>query len=189
MPLAVLLLVAAAITLTGVDGVKRQPLNVEKGHEAVLFFVTHDCPISNSFAREIARICAEYGPRGAECTLVYVDPTLSDAQAQAHAAEYGHGAYPKIVDRRHELVKAAGVTITPEVAVVNVEGKVVYRGKIDDSYAALGLPRRAPASWDLRDALDATLSGKPAPYPETKALGCYIPDLKFVNPVHENRVH
>lgn len=179
MLLAVLALVAA-VTVVDVDGVKRQPLNIEKGREAVLFFVTHDCPISNSFAREIGRICSEYGPKGADCTLVYVDPTLSDERARAHAAEYGHGGYPKIVDRKHELVRATGVTITPEVAVVKADGTVVYRGRIDDSYAALGQPRRAVTSPDLRNALDATLAGKPAARAETKALGCYIPDLKVL---------
>jgi hypothetical protein len=155
-------------------------LTVPKGHEAVYFFVTNDCPISNAFAPEIARICAEYGPKGAECELVYVDPTISDETAQAHAKAYGHGSYPKIVDRKHELVKMTGVTITPEVAVVNAAGQVVYRGRIDNSFAALGQQRRTATEHDLRDALDATLAGKPAPHPETKALGCYIPDLKFL---------
>jgi thiol-disulfide isomerase/thioredoxin len=155
-------------------------IHVPKGHEAVLFFVTNDCPVSNAFAPEIARICAEYGPKGADCELVYVDPTLTDAAAMAHAKDYGHGPYPKLVDRKHELVKETGVTITPEVAVVNAAGKVVYRGRIDNSFAALGQPRRTATEHDLRDALDATLAGKPAPRAETKALGCYIPDLRVL---------
>lgn len=153
-------------------------LIVPKGHEAVYFFVTNDCPISNAFAPEIARICAEYGSRGAECELVYVDPSISDETMQAHAKAFGHGPYLKVVDRKHELVKMTGVTITPEVAVVNTAGQVVYRGRIDDSFAALGSPRRTAKSHDLRDALDATLQGKPAPHAETKTLGCYIADLK-----------
>ncbi len=156
-------------------------LTIPKGHEAVLFFVTNDCPISNAFAPEIARICAEYGPKGAECTLVYVDPSISDETAHAHAKAFGHGPYPKVVDRNHELVRLAGATITPEVAVLNPSDKVLYRGRIDNSFAALGQPRRQATSHDLRDALDAILAGKPAPHPETKALGCYIPDLKFLS--------
>ncbi len=145
--------------------------------ETVLFFITNDCPISNAFAPEIARICAEYQPRGAECKLVYIDPAMTDEAARAHAAAYGHGRYARIVDRHHELVKAAGVTITPEAAVMNPAGKVLYRGRIDNSFVALGQPRRPATQRDLRDALDATLAGKPARHLETKALGCYIPDL------------
>jgi hypothetical protein len=159
-----------------VNGVNRQPLHVG-GKASALFFVTNECPISNSYAHEIARICADYKAKGIACTLVYVDPSITDGQARKHAQEYGHGDYPKIVDRHHELVKATGVTITPEVAVVNREGKVAYRGRIDDSYAALAEPRRPPLHFDLRDALDDLVAGKPIARPETKALGCYIADF------------
>jgi hypothetical protein len=163
--------------LLDVNGVERHPLRVDAGKANALFFVTNECPISNSFAHEIARICADYRTKGIACTLVYVDPALSDDQARKHAQEYGHGDYPRIVDRRHELVKATGVTITPEVAVINRSGKVVYRGRIDDSYAALGQPRRAVKNPDLRNALDEVVEGKPVRTPETRALGCYISDF------------
>ncbi len=165
------------LAIRDVNGVVRDPLHVETGKANVLFFVTNECPISNSFAHEIARICADYRSKGIGCELVYVDPSITDDQARKHAQEYGHGDYPKIVDRHHELVKATGVTITPEAAVVNREGKVIYRGRIDDSYASLGQPRRAAKNADLRNALDALVAGKPVPVPETKALGCYIVDF------------
>jgi len=168
---------ALLLAIRDVNGVDRQPLRVEVGKANVLFFVFDECPISNAFAREIARICADYKSKGIGCDLVYVDPAISDDQARKHAQEYGHGDYPKIVDRRHELVKATGVTITPEAAVVNREGKVVYRGRIDDSFAALGQPRRPVKDADLRNALDAVVAGKPVEKPETKALGCYIADF------------
>ena len=147
------------------------------GKANVYFFVTHDCPISNSYAREIARICADYQPKGIACKLVYVDPSLTDEQARKHAAEYAHGDYPRIVDRKHEIVKATGATITPEALVVNAAGIVLYRGRIDDSFAALGQPRRAVHSPDLRNALDAVVAGRAVEKPKTKALGCYISDL------------
>ncbi len=166
------------VGLLDVNGVQRHPLKVGEGQQAnALFFVTNDCPISNSFAHEIARICADYRTKGVACTLVYVDPAITDQQAKEHAAEYGHGDYPRIVDRRHELVKAAGATVTPEVAVIDRAGKIVYLGRIDDSVGALGQPRRPARSLDLRDALDAVLAGKPVKMARTKALGCYISDL------------
>src|SRR5258707_166498 len=97
-----------AVVVRDIDGVKREPLNVEKGHVEALFFVTNDCPISNYYAQEIRRICEEYAARGLGCALVYSDPALTDEQARKHAQEYRHGAYPKIVDRAHALVKATG---------------------------------------------------------------------------------
>ena len=165
------------LAIRDVSGVDRQPLRVDLGKANVLFFVSDECPISNAFAREIARICAEYKSKGIGCDLVYVDPSISESQALKHAQEYGHGDYPRIVDRRHELVKATGVTVTPEAAVVDREGKVVYRGRIDDSFAALGQPRRPVKNADLRNALDAVVAGKPVERSETKALGCFISDF------------
>jgi hypothetical protein len=165
------------VTIRDVNGVAREPLKVGAGKAKVLFFITNDCPISNAYAPEIARICKDYQARGIGCELVYVDPTLSDEAARKHAQEYGHGDYPRIVDRKHELVNATGVTITPEAAVVDRRGKVVYRGRIDDSFAALGQPRRPVRSADLRNALDEIVAGKAIARPETKALGCYISGL------------
>jgi hypothetical protein len=166
------------LLILDVNGVDRHPLRVEPGVKAnALFFVTNDCPIANAYAHEIARICADYKSKGISCTLVYVDPSLTNEQTRKHAEEYGHGDYPRIVDRYHELVKATGVNVTPEAAVIDQSGKVVYRGRIDDSFAALGQPRRAARNPDLRNALDAIVAGKPIANSQTHTLGCYISDL------------
>ncbi len=169
---------ALLLFILDVNGINRNPLRAESGKASALFFITNDCPIANSFAHEIARICADYKSKGVACTLVYVDPALTDEQARKHAAEYGHGDYPKIVDRKHELVKATGATITPEAAVIDRAGKVVYLGRIDDSYASLAQPRRPVKDADLRNALNDIVAGKPVAKPRTKALGCYISDLE-----------
>jgi hypothetical protein len=166
-----------SLLILDVAGINRRPLEVTRGKANVLFFVTNDCPIANSYAPEIARICASYQSQGINCSLIYVDPSLSNSGAIKHAQEYKHGDYPRIVDRQHELVKATGVTITPEVAVINRAGNVVYRGRIDDSYAGLAEPRRPAKSFDLRNALDELIAGRPLATPETKALGCYISDF------------
>jgi len=166
------------ISLLDVHGVEQHPLQVKQGNKAnALFFVTNDCPISNGFSHEIARICADYRKKGVACTLVYVDPHITDRQARLHAAEYGHGDYPRIVDRKRQLVKATGATVTPEAAVIDRAGKVAYLGRIDDSVGALGQPRRRAKSLDLRDALDAVVAGRTVKTARTKALGCYISDL------------
>lgn len=152
-------------------------LRVKNGVANALFFITDDCPISNGYAPEISRICSAYHTQGINCTLVYVNPALSDEQVRSHALEFGLAAYPRVVDRNHELVKATKVKNTPEAAVIAKNGRVVYRGRIDDSYAALGQPRREVKNPDLRNALDAIVARRRVTKPETKALGCYISDL------------
>jgi hypothetical protein len=163
-----------AVSVRDIDGVTREPLRVEKGHAEALFFITNDCPVSNYYSHEIRRICEDYATRGVGCALVYTDPTMTDEQARRHSQEYGHGAYPKIVDRTHALVKAAGAAINPTAVVVRADESIAYRGRIDNSFAAIGKQRRVVTEHDLRDALDAVIAGKPVVKPEAPPIGCYI---------------
>ncbi len=163
-----------SIAVRDVDGVTREPLKVEKGHVEALFFVTNDCPVSNYYAHEIRRICDGYAERGVGCALVYTDPAMTDEQAKKHAQDYGHGAYPKIVDRTHALVKAAGATINPTAVLVRPDGSIAYRGRIDNSFAAIGIQRRVVTEHDVRDALDEVIAGRAVSRPEEPAIGCYI---------------
>jgi hypothetical protein len=163
-----------SLTVRDVDGVTREPLKVEKGHVEALFFVTNDCPVSNYYAHEIRRICDGYAARGVGCALVYTDPAMTDEQAKKHAQDYGHGAYPKIVDRTHALVKAAGATINPTAVLVRPGGSIAYRGRIDNSFAAIGIQRRVVTEHDVRDALDAVIAGRVVAKSEEPAIGCYI---------------
>jgi hypothetical protein len=80
-------------------------------------------------------------------------------------------------DPDHALVKRAGVTVTPEAAVYS-GGRLVYRGRIDDRYAALGKARPEPTRRDLAAALEAALAGRPAPAKITRAVGCTISGLR-----------
>ena len=141
-----------------------------------VFFVMSDCPISNVFAPEINRICDDYEGRDVQCYLAYVDPELTAEQIGEHRTDYGHRR-PVIHDRDQELVRRAGATITPEVAVFDRSGEIAYRGRINNFYAKLGVPRRKATVHDLRDALDAVIAGRPVETARTEAVGCYIPDL------------
>jgi len=163
-----------AVSIRDVDGVPREPLKVGKGRAEALFFVTNDCPVSNYYAHEIRRICDEYATKGVGCALIYTDPSITDAQAREHANEYGQGSYPRFVDRKHELVKATGASINPTVVVIRPDESIAYRGRIDNSFAAIGKQRRVVTEHDLRDALDAVLAGKTVAKPETQPIGCYI---------------
>jgi len=157
-----------------IDGVARTPLDPQ-GKVSVIFFITTDCPISNSYAPEVQRICSEYSPKKVSCNLVYVDPDLTAADVKKHVKEFRYTGLPAVLDPAHKLVRAAGAKVTPEAAVIGPGGKVLYRGRIDNLYASLGKRRPEPTERDLRKALDEVLVGKPVTTPATKALGCYIP--------------
>lgn len=162
-------------TVRDIDGRTQQPLAAAAGETHLLFFVAVDCPISNRYAPEIARIITEYAAKRVRPFLVYADPSATPARVRAHRREYhlDLGDAPAIIDTTFAMTTAAGVTVTPEAAVYTRAGRV-YRGRIDDWYVSLGQARRAATRKDLRLSLDAVLTGQTIPAPETKAIGCYI---------------
>jgi hypothetical protein len=145
----------------------------------VLFFVSTDCPVSNSFAPEIQHICRDYAARGVGCSLVYEDVQLDALTMRKHLHEYGYEHISAIIDADRRIANHAHATITPQAVVIDSADKIRYRGRINNFYAALGKPRQVVTVHDVRDALDAVLAGKTVSHPETTALGCYIvpPDI------------
>src|SRR6266481_7515829 len=107
----------ASLTIPDINGVPRSPLKPD-GKASVLFFVTSDCPISNSYAPEIQRICSDYGPKHVSCNLVYVDPDLTLADVKKHVKEFGYAGVPAMLDSTQKLVEAAGATVMPEAAII-----------------------------------------------------------------------
>jgi hypothetical protein len=166
-----------SVRFTDVNGRTHTPLAQPDKKATILFFVMPDCPISNSYAPEIKRICADYEPKKVAALVIHVDPDVTADQARKHAKAFDLSC-PVLLDPTHVLVKRTGVTIAPEVAVTGPDGKLLYRGRIDDVYVDVGKRRAEPTVRDLRAALDAILDGKAVPTPRTKAIGCPLPEPK-----------
>lgn len=143
----------------------------------VLIFVSIDCPVSNRYAPEIKRMYDDFAPKGVRFQLVYPNPLDGDDAINGHLRDYG---FPAIAtrDRDHALVKKAGATITPEAAVFDERGRLVYLGRIDDRFVELGRERPAATRHDLRNAITALVAGKPVSPSRTQAVGCFIADMK-----------
>jgi protein-disulfide isomerase len=140
----------------------------------VYIFTTTDCPISNRYAPEIERLAMEFGAK-AKFVLVYPVPADTPAKIAAHRKKFAF-TIPFQRDANQQLVKATGVTVTPEVALM--DGKqLLYRGRIDDRYIEFGKDRPAPTTHDLEAALQAAIDGKPIAAKRTQAIGCYLSDL------------
>lgn len=165
------------LSLKDIDGNSRSPLLVGDAKANVLFFTTTDCPIANSYSPEVMSIVNDFADESIQFFAVHVDPELTAASARKHATEFGL-TLPVLIDAKHELVNAAGITRTPEVAVFTPDGTLAYRGRIDDRYAGLGKKRQIPTRRDLRDALTAIAAGEAELTTRTEAVGCFVPDLK-----------
>jgi len=166
--------VAAAVTARDTGGKSWTLLSPDAHQFDLLFFVATDCPISNRYAPEIARICADYRGRGVRCFLVYPETGLDSATVSSHTRDYGlSAAGPAIIDTGHVLVRAVGPRVTPEAALYSSAGRV-YRGRIDDLYVDAGRSRRQATQHDLRLRIEAALAGRSIVAAETEAVGCFI---------------
>ena len=79
--------------------------------------------------------------------------------------------------RNVDWPRAAAVhaSVTPQAVVMGKNGELLYSGRIDDLYTALGKKRGTATQRDLREALDAITAGKRLKKRATTAIGCLIP--------------
>jgi thiol-disulfide isomerase/thioredoxin len=162
-------------TAFDLDGKAADPVVRASGKVAVLVFLREDCPVSSRYAPVIQQISARY-KNDTSFFLVYPDKAESPRTIRKYLADYGYHL-PALRDPQHVLVKHAQVEITPEAAVFNREGKLIYHGRIDNWYVEFGRSRPAPTTHELSDAIEAAISGKPLADSAVKGVGCYISDL------------
>ena len=176
--LAGLALAGAAATLprfslADTEGRIHTPAEWSGKRAVVLFFLTTDCPLCNTYAPEMNRIAQAYTPRGVAFYGVQGDATVPAAEVRRHAKEFAY-TFPYLFDQEESLAASTGATTTPEAAVLAPDGQLRYLGRIDNRLEDWGKQRVQVTEFDLRDALDAILNGKPVPQASSKALGCAI---------------
>jgi hypothetical protein len=171
------ILTAADVRLPDLDDRTVDPFQAPAGTKALAFvFVSVECPISNRYAPEVRRLHDKFAAQGIEFSLVYPNPVEPVATIRQHLKDY---SYPMraLRDPRQELAKVAGATITPEAAVFDARGRVLYRGRIDDRYVSLGVERPVATRHDLDEALTDIVAGQAPRQATTQAVGCYIADF------------
>jgi peroxiredoxin len=94
--------------------------------------------------------------------------TADDNKASAEA--WGI-PYPILSDTSTSVAQAYGAKSTPHMFVIDKEGKLAYKGAIDDDPSADG--GKAKTNY-VAQALDEIVAGKPVSTPETKAYGCGV---------------
>ncbi len=165
-----------SIRLLDLDSRTVDPFDRHGSHGVVFIFARVDCPVSNRYAPELARLHRSFAPRGVKFTLVYPGDQPPDT-IRRHLREYG---YPvaALRDPEFAFVDRAGATVTPEAAVFDARGTLRYLGRIDDRYISAGRMRPAATRHDLEEALEAILGGRSVSVSRTPAIGCLIADMR-----------
>lgn len=140
----------------------------------LVMFSCNTCPyVIKSQAR--TKEMMEYA-RGKGIGMVIINS--NEAQRQGADSYEAMGRYakkqgyavPYVVDEGSQLADAFGATHTPEVFLFNGEGKLVYKGAMEDNP---GEPE-ASTQMFLKSAIDNMLSKKPVDPSSTKSIGCTI---------------
>ncbi len=85
----------------------------------------------------------------------------------AKAQQYN---FPYVVDQDSKIANAFGATRTPEIFLFDANGKLQYKGAIDDNPNDAGNVKRVHA----REAITELVSGKSVSVRESRSVGCSI---------------
>jgi peroxiredoxin len=155
-------------TLPDADG-KDHSLNSLKGKNGtVLIFVAVQCPISNAYNERMEKLAQDYKARGISVVGINPNSTEPAADVKKHAAQ-SNLTFPILKDNGNKIADSLGATRTPEAYFLDANNKLVYHGRIDNSRDVSQVN-----SSELRDALEATLAGKPVAKTTANAFGCSI---------------
>lgn len=161
------------VSFTDTAGAKHATAEWAGKKAVVLFFSSTDCPLANAYVPEMNRMQQAYASRGVAFFAVQGDATIAAPEVALHAKEFAF-SFPYLFDPSESLATFTGALAVPSVAVISPRGEVEYLGRIDNRQEDFGKQRPQATVFDLRDALDAVLSGRPVAHPRTKALGCAI---------------
>ena len=145
------------------------------GRPLLIFIFSTDCPVSNKYGPERARLEKDYGPKGV--AFLFIDPEGGETDQEIIDYVSKHGINSPVVHDVHDamgrLIPALGATTTTEAFLLDPARTLVYRGAINDQYG-LGYAKELPEKTYLRDALDALLSGRVPDVAATTAPGCAL---------------
>ena len=144
----------------------------------VLVFTDARCPVAAKYAPRLSDLAKEYEPRGVRFAGVYSNAADTVVGMAADALEKKL-AFPVFKDFDQSAARAVGATRTPEAAVIDAEGVLRYRGRIDDQFRAAG-EAPGPGRQHLREALEAILAGKAPDPAETTPEGCLLSPIPKV---------
>jgi peroxiredoxin len=170
---------APAFTATDSRG-QTQSLNQYRGKYVVLEWHNQGCPYTRKHyvSGNMQNLQKEWTAKdvvwftvisSAPGTQGYVTPPQENAYlAQMHAAPTA-----VLLDPDGKVGRLYNARTTPQMFVIDPQGKVVYAGAIDD--------KPTPDPDDIRgadnyvtDALTAAMAGKPIATPDTRSYGCSV---------------
>lgn len=158
----------ADFTLPDGSGTAQSLSSLEGKNGTVLIFVAIQCPVSNAYNERMEKLAQDFKARGINVVGINSNSTESAADVKDHAAK-NNLTFQVLKDNGNKVADTLGATRTPEAYFLDPKNTLLYHGRIDNSRDASQVN-----TSELRDAIEATLAGKPVPKVSAVAFGCSI---------------
>lgn len=150
------------------------PLADLQGKKAtVVVFLSFECPVSNSYAQPLVEMAKGFGKHGVAFVGIAPNQDETPASIAKYRKEYDV-AFPIYRDEQLKAANAFAADVTPEAFVLDGEGVLRYRGRIDSTWVQRLKKHNEPVRHDLKQVIGEMLSGKTVSVPATAAIGCPI---------------
>ncbi|HVF43642.1 MAG TPA: redoxin domain-containing protein [Pyrinomonadaceae bacterium] len=154
--------------LPDADGREHTLASLKGPKGTVIIFMATKCPVSNAYNGRMQKLSEDYAPRGVNVVGVNSNVAELAPEVKQHAAEKGL-KFTILKDKDNRIADRFDAQVTPEAYLLDASGKLVYHGRIDNSRSGDSI-----TASELRDAIDAVLSGRAVEKQEAKAFGCSI---------------
>jgi peroxiredoxin len=159
---------------------KTHSLSQYKGKYVVLEWFNPECPFVKKHygSDNMQKLQQEYTGKGVvwltiDSNAPGTEGNIAPDQAQKIMASWRTKQTALLLDPESKVARSYGAKNTPNMVVINPEGKIVYEGAIDSK--ATPNPADIPNSTNyVKAALDESLAGKPVTTSHTKPYGCSV---------------
>ena len=170
---------APDFSLTDAKG-KTHSLSQYKGKYVVLEWFNPECPFVKKHygGGNMQKLQEEYTGKGVvwltiDSNAPGTEGNLTSEQAMQKMTEWKTHQTSLLLDPEGKAGRAYGAKNTPNMVVINPEGKLIYEGAIDSK--ATPNPADIPNSTNyVKVALDESLAGKPVTTANTRPYGCSV---------------
>ncbi len=152
-----------------------QSFAIEKSKLKVYIFLSEKCPICQSSTLELNRILKKYPSELLQFEGIFPNLDLSNMESMAEFKRKYQLQFPLELDINLVLVKKFNATVTPQVFLVETQTeKIIYSGKIDNSYERVGKRRKVVNEHFLESAIENYYNQISISPVQTNPIGCYI---------------
>ena len=148
--------------------------SLEDNKPTLIMFICNHCPYVIHYHGEIVRLSIDYNQKINMVAISSNDIIEYPQDSPERMKELWNSLnlfFPYLFDETQEIAKKYKAECTPEFYLFNLDKKLVYRGRMDNSSPGSNID---PSGRDLRLAIDNLINNKKISEEQYPSMGCNI---------------